>query len=165
MGIDLHLIKALRKYKITFQIFAFFNAFLIIVGLAAAIHYFQTNDVALTPLIWIGAATFLLGVVFPAFLITSLSKFLKNFMVNIEHQIAKWLAGISQGFNASEKPFKDFHFWINSLLVTLELTSENSKSFLAKVISQFSPIIREELRRSVESKGQRRKKTSAKTKP
>lgn len=136
-------------YKRMIQVLFPINVALIGLGVVAAYHFFKNNEVSALLLAIVGVVAFIVGILLPIYLLGKLTASINEMRLKTEHLVAQWIAGwIKELENAEEEPYRDPLFWMNIVLLNIEIFAEYFDHPVSKILGDFTPILKNEIRKS-----------------
>jgi hypothetical protein len=145
-------VRALKKYlfyKRMIQVLFPINVALIGLGAIAGYHFFKNNEVSALLLAIVGVAAFIIGILLPIYLLGKLTASINEMRLKTEHLVAQWIAGWLKEFeNAEDEPYRDPLFWMNIVLLNIEIFAEYFDHPVSKILGDFTPILKSEIRKS-----------------
>ena len=112
-------------------------------------------------LIYLGVFTLIFGILIPFLLFRRLIQEVAQAKHKVEEKLSHWIAHWFQTHKAhGEKSFQDPVFWLQILLLTVEVFAPQSKNPIAGFLLEFAPILRKELGSEKKSHDHAVKKTA-----
>ena len=137
----------IKIYRRLLICFLALNAFSIITSVVLSISYWQGDVAHREELIWIGALTFVFGVLLPGFVSYLLGKALRNaqkmFIQAARDLISDWRLAVDKG---GPDPFKNMQFWVEVLLIVGSHLGRQIDHPLVQIGGDLAGLVQHELR-------------------
>jgi hypothetical protein len=147
-------------YKKMIQVLFPINVVLIGLGAIAAYHFLKNNEVSALLLALLGVAVLFVGIILPIYFLRQLSSAINEMRLKMEQIAAQWIAGWLKEFeNANDEPYRDPLFWMNIILLNVEIFGEFIDHPFSKTLADFAPILKTEIQRSQSGKKAKQRKT------
>lgn len=126
------------------------NVLLLCVGAVALYDYLQTHEPTNLQLVAVAAGVLIFGILLPAFAMSQVMKRLEKLRKQTEKIVAEyvsqWIASLKE-FD-DEEPLHNPKFWLNMVLLLMEVLGDHSRHPGLQALAEFAPILRTELRKA-----------------
>jgi hypothetical protein len=155
-------IKRLKKYKLILQCLLFCNVALVVMGGFAVAYFLRTHDLSSATIAGIGFLAFVIGVFAPIYLSHKITATINEMRVQTEERVIQWLNGWLENYeSAGDDAIKEPRFWLNMILLSVEVLAQNTENSTARHIAEFGSVIRRELKKKQQTTKGRQKKAPA----
>ncbi len=143
------LFRKYRLYKRILIISFAINTFFILTGIASLVFYFRSHEPDLLVIALVSLGTLIFGIVIPLWLLSKLSIAADEARLSTEKLIASWTA---KWMTSSTSQMDNPQFWLDSILMGVELLSGEIDHPAGKFISGFAPLVRDEIKEQPKKK-------------
>jgi hypothetical protein len=137
----------IKLYRRLLMLFLAVNVFSCVTSIVLSISYWQGDLSHKKELIYIGALTFLFGILLPGLISYLLFKALKTaqrlFIESVRSLVADWRQAVESG---GPEPFKNMQFWVETLLILSHHLGRQVDHPLVQIGGDLAGLIQHELK-------------------